>query len=104
MSSARRESPSAEIERTADLRYSGQSYELNVPWQPRGIARPFHQAHHKIYGYSDPERAVEIVAVRVKATIRVSKPAIRREDPGKAKAAGKTAGERTRRGAPRKAG
>ena len=29
---ARRESPDAKIERSADLRYRGQSYELNVPW------------------------------------------------------------------------
>ena len=29
---ARRESPGARIERSADLRYRGQSYELNVPW------------------------------------------------------------------------
>ena len=29
---ARRESPGAHIERSADLRYRGQSYELNVPW------------------------------------------------------------------------
>ena len=34
---ARRESPGAHIERSADLRYRGQSYELNVPWKS---ARP----------------------------------------------------------------
>ncbi len=33
---ASRESPGAEIERSADLRYRGQSYELNVPWASRG--------------------------------------------------------------------
>ena len=40
---ARRESPEAEIERSADLRYRGQSYELNVPWP--GAARAFHREH-----------------------------------------------------------
>jgi N-methylhydantoinase A/oxoprolinase/acetone carboxylase beta subunit len=78
---ARKDMPGCKLERSADLRYIGQSYELNVPWRPRDFARPFHAEHEKIYGYSDRERAVEIVTVRVKAAIELVKPAIRR-DPG----------------------
>ena len=37
---ARRDMPGCRLERSADLRYVGQSYELNVPWQPREIAAP----------------------------------------------------------------
>jgi N-methylhydantoinase A len=60
---ARKESPNAEIERSADLRYKGQSYELNVPW-PKG---DFHKAHERMYGYAAREREVEVVTLRVRA-------------------------------------
>jgi N-methylhydantoinase A len=67
---ARRDIPGCQMERSADVRYAGQSYELNVPWRPPNSAGPFHKEHHKIYGYADPGRAVEIVTIRVKASIR----------------------------------
>ncbi len=69
---ARRESPGATIERTADLRYRGQSYELNVKY-PAAVAR-FHREHAKIYGYSHPEREVEVVTIRVRARTKLPKP------------------------------
>jgi N-methylhydantoinase A/oxoprolinase/acetone carboxylase beta subunit len=47
----------------ADLRYAGQSFELTVPLGP-GLAERFHQAHEERYGYADPKRALELVAVR----------------------------------------
>jgi N-methylhydantoinase A len=65
---AKKESPGAEIQRSADIRYKGQSYELNVPW-PKG---DFHKAHEKMYGYST-DREVEVVTIRVRA--RVKRPA-----------------------------
>jgi N-methylhydantoinase A len=69
----------------ADLRYVGQSFELTVPLGPR-LAERFHEAHAARYGYSDPERRVELVAVRT-AEIRpapeitVSGPAARARGP-----------------------
>jgi N-methylhydantoinase A len=74
---ARRESPGAEIERSADLRYRGQSYELNVPWP--AAARAFHREHARIYGYATPEREIEVVTIRVRARQRVAKPKLTRE-------------------------
>src|SRR5215471_1210015 len=76
---ARRESPGAEIERSADLRYRGQSYELNVPWADAdaAVAR-FHREHAKLYGYSNPGRDVEIVTIRVRARMRTAKPKLAR--------------------------
>jgi N-methylhydantoinase A/oxoprolinase/acetone carboxylase beta subunit len=71
---ARRESPGAEIERTADLRYLGQSYELNVPWNKGAPAELFHREHEKIYGYANPDREVEIVTIRVRARTTLEKP------------------------------
>jgi N-methylhydantoinase A len=50
--------------RSADLRYAGQGYELNVAAGP-GILRSFHEAHHRRYGHADETRSVEIVNVRV---------------------------------------
>ncbi len=47
----------------ADLRYRGQSFELAVPLGPELAAR-FHLAHEERYGYADPDRPVELVAVR----------------------------------------
>ncbi len=71
---AQRESPGAEIERTADLRYRGQSYELNVHWNDGDPAALFHREHEKIYGYANTERDVEIVTIRVRARTTLDKP------------------------------
>jgi N-methylhydantoinase A len=51
------------IDGEADLRYRGQSFELSVPLGPDLAAR-FHAAHDERYGYADPEREIELVAVR----------------------------------------
>ncbi len=47
----------------ADLRYRGQSFELTVALQP-ALADAFHRAHDERYGYADPSREIELVAVR----------------------------------------
>jgi len=47
----------------ADLRYAGQSFELTVPLGG-DLAGAFHRAHESRYGYADPARPVELVAVR----------------------------------------
>jgi N-methylhydantoinase A len=47
----------------ADLRYRGQSFELTVRLEP-DLAGAFHRAHAARYGYADPEREIELVAVR----------------------------------------
>jgi N-methylhydantoinase A/oxoprolinase/acetone carboxylase beta subunit len=80
---ARRESLHAEITRTADLRYRGQSYELNVGWNDGDPAPLFHREHEKIYGYANPGRDVEIVTIRVRARAALKKPKLKRS--GRAK-------------------
>ncbi len=67
----------ATLQRFADLRYAGQSYELTVPWSAQGVADGFHKEHHRIYGYSDPARPVEVVTLRLRATLPTEKPALR---------------------------
>jgi N-methylhydantoinase A len=47
----------------ADLRYAGQSFELTLPLQA-DLAAAFHRAHEEQYGFAEPERELELVAVR----------------------------------------
>jgi len=47
----------------ADLRYTGQSFELTIPLGEE-LAERFHRAHAERYGYADRGREVELVAVR----------------------------------------
>ena len=63
------------IERLVDVRYAGQSYEITVPLSTHYLA-DFDRAHARMYGYSNPERAKEIVNVRVKAAGITDKPAL----------------------------
>jgi N-methylhydantoinase A len=56
----------------ADLRYAGQSFELTVPVE-EDLAAAFHRAHEARYGYADPERPIELVAVRT-AEVRRAPP------------------------------
>jgi N-methylhydantoinase A len=59
------ESPEGIGQRTVDIRYQGQGYELNVPWGP-GAIDAFHRLHQQRYGFSDPQRAAEIVNLRLR--------------------------------------
>lgn len=56
-------------ERSADLRYRGQGFELNLPYG-RDMLTRFHAEHKKRYGYSSPEREVEIATLRLRGRIR----------------------------------
>ena len=57
------------VERSLDLRYHGQGYELNVrydPLAPEQSMAAFHELHRRRYGFADEARPVEIVNVRVR--------------------------------------
>jgi N-methylhydantoinase A len=57
--------------RSADLRYAGQGYELNVGAESgEAMLEGFHQAHERRYGYAARGRAVEVVNVRVRLTAK----------------------------------
>ena len=47
----------------AELRYTGQSFELRVALGG-DVAESFHEAHEERYGYADRTREIELVAVR----------------------------------------
>lgn len=54
---------------SVDLRYRGQGYELNVPYTEALIAA-FRREHQRRYGYSYPLRDVELVTLRLRATVK----------------------------------
>src|SRR5262249_58936222 len=58
----------AVYEASADLRYRGQGYEINLAYGDDLIGR-FHHEHKKRYGYSSPEQEIEIVTLRMRARV-----------------------------------
>jgi N-methylhydantoinase A len=63
-----------------DLRYKGQGFEINVPFGPNSLFR-FHAEHKKRYGYSHPEKPVEIVTARLRSRIESPRVKIERALP-----------------------
>jgi N-methylhydantoinase A len=59
----------AQISWSTDVRYKGQAHELRIdiasPTAPE-VIRTFHSSHEQRYGYAAPDRAVELVTLRVR--------------------------------------
>jgi N-methylhydantoinase A len=55
--------------RSVDIRYRGQGYELNLPLT-KTLLRDFQQEHHRRYGYTHPKRELELVTLRLRATVK----------------------------------
>jgi N-methylhydantoinase A len=80
-------------QRSADLRYVGQAFEVRVA-APDGdvdetfagtVADAFHDAHEQLYGYSfrdDSRQPVEWVNLRVSGVGPIARPVLRRRPPG----------------------
>ncbi|MQA17065.1 MAG: hydantoinase/oxoprolinase family protein [Pseudonocardiaceae bacterium] len=67
---ARHDLPESQHRVVADLRYRGQSYELPVDASEFGaLAARLHREHERRYGYSLPSDAVELINVRLTATV-----------------------------------
>jgi N-methylhydantoinase A len=73
-------------ERSLDLRYRGQGYELNIP-AGSGIRERFHAEHQRRYGYHHAGREIELVTLRLRA--RMAAPQL---NIGRTTAAGRTSG------------
>ena len=56
-------------QRSVDVRYQGQGYELNVPYT-RNLIRDFRREHQRRYGYNYPTGEVELVTLRLRATVK----------------------------------
>lgn len=69
------------LQYSLDLRYAGQAFELTVPigYERRGalgrdeIEQAFHAEHYKTYGHSSSGETLEMVNVRVTATVVLEK-------------------------------
>ncbi|TSJ64641.1 hydantoinase/oxoprolinase family protein [Starkeya sp. 3C] len=65
----------ADLRPSCDMRYAGQSYEIEVPLMPAWLAggdiaaieRAFHETHERIYDFHDPDGEIELVNVRLSA-------------------------------------
>ena len=71
-----------QVERSLDLRYAGQSYEVEVPVDSSDSGRwasDFHEAHRLRYGHGHPSRPVEAVNARVRLRIRGHKLSVKTE-------------------------
>lgn len=62
-------------DRSLDMRYEGQSYEITVPITGDPVSA-FHDSHEKLYGYSRRTSTVEIVTFRVRLVAPVRKAAL----------------------------
>jgi N-methylhydantoinase A len=79
---------------TADMRYRGQSYEIETPLDRADIAagrltpvaEAFHAAHHAAYDHSDPEAEAQIVNLRLVVAGTAPKPDLRPEPETEAEA------------------
>jgi N-methylhydantoinase A len=74
--------PKIRVERYADIRYLGQSYELTVPFPGRAgkniarqLRRAFDRQHDERFGTSNTSRPTEIVTLRLRSSGKVRKPA-----------------------------
>ena len=65
------------VDRSLDIRYEGQSYELNIPYfieaetgcrETQILVQKFHAAHDQRFGYARTDAPVEIVNLRLTAT------------------------------------
>jgi N-methylhydantoinase A len=60
------------LERSVDLRYRGQGYELNIPMR-KNLSESFHDEHQRRYGYLHAAREIELVTVRLRARMAAPK-------------------------------
>ena len=73
-------------QRTLDVRYVGQSYELTVDWPAGGgdfyrvVAQSFHQAHDRRFGYKDEGEPIEVVNARLKMVSLTERLSLAQED------------------------
>ena len=56
-------------QRTVDVRYKGQGYELNMPYSRR-LPVAFQAEHRRRYGYGYQSRELELVTLRLRATVK----------------------------------
>ena len=79
---------------SAELRYRGQSFEIDTPLDPdvteacdiAAIAKAFNREHERVYGHSDPHAAIQVISLRLIISGKTVKPDFPRRElkPGRA--------------------
>jgi N-methylhydantoinase A len=59
-------------QRSVDIRYRGQGYELNLPFT-RNLMKEFEREHHRRYGYAYPTQEIELVTLRLRGVVKSSR-------------------------------
>ena len=80
---------------SAEIRYRGQSFEIDTPLDieaiERGdlmaVAHAFHREHERLYGYADPDAPLQVISLRLVISGNTAKPEFPRRSlrPGSAK-------------------
>jgi N-methylhydantoinase A len=77
---------SYELAVSADMRYAGQSFEINAPLEEAAVmsddwaavSEAFHAAHRRMYAHSQPGAAVEMINLRLRISAAMPKPQLPR--------------------------
>jgi N-methylhydantoinase A len=76
----------AEFEAFADVRYTGQSFDVATRLvgaaDMAGVAEAFHGEHRRLYGHANPGAAIEIIAVRLRVRGVLARPGAVAAAPG----------------------
>ena len=72
----------AQISLSADMRYRGQSFEIDTPLSDlsfaeeslRAVRDAFHREHEKLYGHRDDKAAIQVIALRLVISAATPKP------------------------------
>ena len=78
------------LQRSADIRYAGQAYEVNVPVPEgvideaavRAVVGAFHDLHRRLYAHNHPDKPLELVSGRVAARGLMGAPPMHEAAPG----------------------
>lgn len=73
---------------SAELRYRGQSFEIDTALDPDTIAgcdvaamaASFHREHERVYGHADPHAAIQVISLRLVISGKTAKPAFPRQE------------------------
>ncbi len=78
--------PDAVLGVTYELRYQGQAFELaiagSIEARPEQLREAFEAEHEDRYGYSDPDQVLELVTIRVTATVPGAEVTLAADDEG----------------------
>jgi N-methylhydantoinase A len=91
------------LEGSIEMRYYGQHHEITLPFVAENfdqtkiddLAKRFHEMHETLFGYSEPEKRIEIMNIGIAAIGKMPKPEIKSQPLGEEDARGAIKEERS---------